>query len=55
MSGIDVVNIILIDQILNLFDAVLVFSLEFCIVADYHRHPSGCMFVFFGNPNLKLL
>lgn len=46
MSDIDVVNIILIDQILNLFDAVLVFSLENWIVADYHMHPSGCMFVF---------
>lgn len=55
MPDIDVVNIILADQILNLFEAVLVFSIEIWIVTDYHRHPSGYMFVFFGNPNLKLL
>lgn len=45
-NDIDVVNIILIDQILKLYDAVPVFSLEIWIVADFHRHPSGCMFVF---------
>lgn len=46
-ADVDVVNIILINQILNLFDAVLVFSLEIWIVAVvYHNHPSGCMFVF---------
>lgn len=55
MSDIDVVNSILINQILNLFDAVLVFSLDIWIVADYHSHPTGCMFDFFGNPNVKLL
>lgn len=53
MSDIDVVNIILIDQILNLSDAVLVFSLENWIVAD-HRHPSGCMFDFFRKPESKV-
>lgn len=45
MSDIDLVDIILIDQILKFYDA-LIFSLKIGIVADSHRHPSGCMFVF---------